>query len=107
MPAPIASTEHTCRTSSGKVFELVIQVEAPVPADRCWSCTVALSGLDPKPHVICAEDSLQALTLAVDLIRLRLEDFVRKGGCFWDSDTSQALPAASFISSYFPGRTLS
>ena len=45
-----------------------------------WACPVELSGFEARYPDIRGSDSMQALCLAIALVRARLGDFLAKGG---------------------------
>jgi hypothetical protein len=45
-----------------------------------WACPVEISGFERRYVDVRGEDSMQALCMAISLIRMRLEDFLEKGG---------------------------
>ncbi len=88
----IASRKLKAVDSKGKAFDLEIIVGQPYEVDEVqWSCPVSLKGLDNKLDHVSGIDSLQALMLALSLIRVLVEDFVEKGGnIFWFDDSKPA-----------------
>jgi hypothetical protein len=62
-----------------------LRVGKPYQAsDVHWACPVEISGFERRYPDIAGEDSLQALCLAICLIRTRLVDFFEKGGKILD-----------------------
>jgi hypothetical protein len=57
--------------------------------DGNWACPCELVGLEPRYADIRGGDSLQALCLAISLLRRRLEDFIDKGGTILHADESE------------------
>jgi hypothetical protein len=76
----VASRKVKAVDSKGKVFDLGIIVGQPYQlSDREWACPVSLKGLY-KLGPIHGVESLQALMLALRLLKKLLEDFCEKGG---------------------------
>lgn len=61
-----------------RVFVVGVGRPARQPTGE-WACPT-LSPDDSEPRSIYGEDSLQALSLGLSFVRLRLEDFLEKGG---------------------------
>jgi hypothetical protein len=78
----VASTEVVAVLASGQRIPVRISIECPcqtVHGDS--SCRAAGSPLVQFPSTgICGVDSLQALALAIRLLRYQLKEFVSKGG---------------------------
>lgn len=89
MDTPIASLHLTELTPSGEHKPIHIQVWCPYDADGAWACSVFMDGLDSKPRTIYGEDSLQALCLALRMIRSELEGVLERGGRLIDSEASE------------------
>jgi len=51
-----------------------------------WACPVELNGLEPRYPDIRGGGSMQALSLALELIWRRLQDFLEKGGKVLDAE---------------------
>jgi hypothetical protein len=77
---PIAFRKLKAVDAKGKAFDLEIIVGHPYEVDEHeWSCPVTLKGLY-KLGPISGVDSLQALMLALGLVKSLLDDFCEKGG---------------------------
>jgi hypothetical protein len=78
----VASTEVIAVLASGERVPVRISIERPFQTGHGdWSCRAAGSPLIQFPSTgICGVDSLQALALAIRLLRYQLKDFVSKGG---------------------------
>ena len=77
----IATTELICIRSTGERFNCRIEIGKPYQAETGeWACALSLGELYPRLHDISAEDSLQALCLALSLTRQLLTHFIEEGG---------------------------
>ena len=104
MPAIIATSEHLCQTGSGKRFTLSIALRAPVRQEGGpWACAVILDGLTDRERNIYGEDSLQALGLALALVREELQSFAQSGGRFLDPESGEAWAIDEYLND-FPSR---
>ena len=66
---PIAKTELVRVRASGERVSIVAEIgQAYQTADGFWRTPVALQGLDGRLCDICGEDSLQSLSLAVEMV---------------------------------------
>jgi hypothetical protein len=87
-------------TPDGHERAFVVGVGKPVRQHTGeWACPT-LSPDDSKPIAIYGEDSLQALCLGLSFIRLRLEDFLEKGGRLLLTEDREDL-SPSDIASWF------
>jgi hypothetical protein len=79
-PELIAAMELIGVSASGDELSFVVGVGRPhrQPTGE-WACPTLWPDVR-EPRLICGEESLQALGLALFLIRQRLEDFLEKGG---------------------------
>ena len=57
--------------------------------DHEWACPCELTGMDGRHPDIHGGSSMQALTLAISLLRRRVQDFVEKGGKVLDAETEE------------------
>jgi hypothetical protein len=62
-----------------------------------WACTVALQGLYARLADIHGADSLQALCLALTLVRDLLEDVLERGGHFLDPQDGAPVELKSYF----------
>ena len=90
--AEVAATELVALASTGERWNVRISIGAPaMTAHGDWSC---LATGDPLIHFppggIVGGDSLQALTLAIALIKSELQDFIDRGGRLLSNDGSDA-----------------
>jgi hypothetical protein len=77
-------------------FEITVKFGRPYhSATGEWRCPVVVEPLIKLPDV-CGEDSLQALTLALNLAREMLQDFKDKGGTLtWETGEEYVLEDSS------------
>jgi hypothetical protein len=77
----IAATDLLWISAEGVRQPLRVRVGRPYEvSEREWACPCAMDGGDGRHPDIRGSDSLQALTLALRLLRLRLEDLLETGG---------------------------
>lgn len=75
------------RFADGANRRVQIRVGKPYEVSfREWACPVEIRGFEPRYPDIRGGDSVQALCLAITLVRLRIEDFIEKGGRVLDPD---------------------
>lgn len=95
-PTIIATEEIIWLRADGD--EVLIQANVGKPYEQlgAWACPVALKGVDGRYPDIVGESSMQALHLAIRLVRQRLEHLLDAGevlvyqndrDCRWDLDT--------------------
>ena len=51
---------------------------------RDWACPAEIRGLETRYPDMSGANSMQALCLAVAIVRMRVEDFIAKGGRLFD-----------------------
>lgn len=69
--------------AEGEAFEIRVEIGVPYPwrgSDEEWACPVKVDPLHPNLRDIHGGSSLQALCLALRLVKSLLDDFVEKGG---------------------------
>jgi hypothetical protein len=77
--------EFDLQPSNGARQRVAVRIGKPYSlSPREWACPVEIRGLEPRYPDIRGVDSLQALCLAISLVRTRLEDFIRDGGKILD-----------------------
>jgi hypothetical protein len=73
--------EYRIVRTNGAPAPLIIRIGKPYEISQDeWACAVSMMGLHPRLADIHAQDALQALGLAMALIRSLLEHFVKSGG---------------------------
>lgn len=95
----IAESRLRVTWPDGHVAQGAIKVARPQPSEGYWTCTVTLSGFPSEFGPIAGEDSLQALAMALTMLRRELELFMERGGQLHDVeggdwDMSVYLPAS-------------
>ena len=75
---PIAAQRLVLIGADGRT-PISVRVGRPYAADGGFRCPVQIEGLEPRYADIAGETSLQALCLALRLVRDRLEDQLAKG----------------------------
>ena len=86
----IAKTELVRVHATGESIPIVVEIGTPYRApDGPWRTPVALHGLDGRLCDICGEDSLQSLSLAVEMVHRRLASIVQDGDRLFDSEGSE------------------
>jgi hypothetical protein len=63
-----------------------------------WACPAQIRGLYPERPTMRGEDALQALALALDLIRQLLEDATAKGASLRYPGTGDDVPLEAYFS---------
>ena len=97
---PIAKSELVHVRSSGERASIIVEIGQPYQtADGFWSTPVAMHGLDGRLCDICGEDSLQSLSLAVEMVNRRLASLIKAGGSLLDTEGSE-IP----LEAYFAAR---
>jgi hypothetical protein len=94
---PIAKTELICVRGSGERVSIVAEIGQPYrTSDGFWRTPVALHGLDGRLCDIGGEDSLQSLSLAVEMVHRRLASVLEAGEQLLDSEGS-AFPLEAYF----------
>lgn len=96
----VASEEFVFLSRDGASRRVKVRIGMPyeVSSDE-WACPVEIVGFEPRHPDARGSTSLQALCLAVTLVRSRVEDFISKGGkvldidgrCEWDAKSLAAV----------------
>jgi hypothetical protein len=96
---PIAEEKLIAVHRSGQRVEVTARVGRPYPVGRDeWACPVSLAGLRERLHDVHGASSLQALCLAVSLVRQLLTYFVQDGGQLRHHDSDHAFEIAATFS---------
>ena len=97
MDEVVTTTQVLCVHPSGVRSQVTIQVGRPyLLEDGDAACPVALLGLHDRLHDVHGVDSLQALALALALVRKLLGGFVSNGGQVLLPDGSGEYPLQAF-----------
>ena len=106
MEQPIATLALLgSRISSREEFQINIAIGTPYPrGNGSWACPVELRGLHDRVAEIVGEDSLQALSLAVQFAGKLLADFVQRGGRLRSpgDDPDDSFPLGAYFSNCGP-----
>lgn len=92
----IASLELVALRPDGVRKPIHVQVGRPHPDGKgTWACPIFTEGLDDKPRNIYGEDSMQALCLALRMVRFHLAEVLRCGSrlVYPNEDSDFALDA--------------
>ena len=95
MTNAIASMALIGKMPGAEPFDILVSVAAPNPRDNLppekthWECSVLVEPL-MKTKRVAGENSLQALCLAVDLVRVELRDFQAGGGKLFQPSTGSS-----------------
>ena len=93
----IAKTTVTRVRASGEKVSIVVEIGQPYQvADGFWRTPVALHGLDGRLNDICGEDSMQSLSLAVEMVHRRLASIIEAGEQLLDSEGEEFPMEAYF-----------
>jgi hypothetical protein len=77
----VVLTEFDLQPSDGPTRRVAVRVGKPYEVSAHeWACPVELCGHDSRYPDIRGGNALQALCLAISLVRSRLEAFIEKGG---------------------------
>lgn len=77
----VAAAEFVFQRADGDKRPVQIRIGAPYAVSAVeWACPSEILGYEPRYPDASGATSLQALCLAVGLVRSRVEDFMAKGG---------------------------
>jgi hypothetical protein len=95
----IASTRFDYVVPGQPAQDVRIEIHRPyqTPTGE-WACPAEIRGLHPELAAMRGEDALQALALALDLVRRLLEDAVARGASIRYPGTADDVP----LRAYFP-----
>ena len=98
MEAAVANLKLIEVSPSGTRTQIYVEIGCPGPDGRgAWSCTVRVDGLDSKPREIYGEDSLQALCLALRLVRTHLEGALERGSRLVHADDESVFSLDNYF----------
>jgi hypothetical protein len=101
--APIASADFLLRRPGATAAPITIRIGQPYVVSAIEArCPVEVRGFEPQYPDICGNDTLQALCLAIGLVRRRLEDAMKKGCVITNSENDPAYTAAD-LAALFSG----
>jgi uncharacterized protein DUF6968 len=89
----IAARELIGERANSERFNITIGIGEPYQVnDVSWACPVAVHGIDIQLADMQGIDSWQALSLAISLVRSRLEHFLEAGGkLYWRGEPSHEV----------------
>lgn len=101
---PLATSEYQAKNAAGESMPFVLSLHAPEPDPLSeqgdYRCKVEIQGIAFEKYVY-GIDSLQALCLAVETLRLTMSSLQSDG---WSFYFPQHLDARfDLLSAYFPG----
>jgi len=77
----VAASDLVFRPKRGAKQHVRVRIGKPYEVSSVeWACPVEIRGFEPRHPDIRGADSVQALCLAMWLVRSRIEDFIHKGG---------------------------
>ncbi len=83
----VCASEYVFRFRDGSEKPVRIRVGHPYQdTTSVWACPIEMAGFERRYPDIRGEDSMQALSLAISLAWLRVQDFVEKGGTVLDRE---------------------
>lgn len=101
---PIAQQTWLCVHPDGSESIVTAKVGTPYLADRTmWKCPAALDGIDGQYADIAGEGSMQALGLALRLIRTRLSHAIEGGATLYFSADRSAPQTMADLGGIFGG----
>lgn len=101
---PIAQQAWLCVHPNGSESTVTAKIGTPYPVDgTMWKCAAALEGLDGQYPDIAGEGSMQALGLALRLIRTRLGHAIGSGATLYFSADRSAPQTMEDLGGIFGG----
>ena len=106
MESPIATLELVEVAADGSRIPLRIELGQPRPDGRgAWACLVSVDGYDRHAKDIYGEDSLQALCLAMRMVRLHLDCSLERGSRLVHTDEDIDFPLEAYFEESSDGHT--
>jgi hypothetical protein len=105
----VAASDFIFQTAGGRKRHVRVRVGTPYKeSSLSWRCPAEIRGFERRYPEISGVDSMQALCLAIAIVRARIEDFVDKGGKVLDagdgSECSRRALRATFGTTWKKGR---
>ena len=75
----IVEASIVCVTDKGDRHPMIVEVGRPYPVAEDFACHVAIRGLHDHIAPIMGSDQMQALTLALSIVKANLEVLEKKG----------------------------
>ena len=96
-PPVIAHRTLICRPAGEAEREVVVRIRAPVPEAGRWLCEAELEHLYRDVARARGVDSLQALQLALETVRITLASLLEAGGSIHWGDGSAMLSTEDLL----------
>jgi hypothetical protein len=85
--SPTVTTPFVFQEPDGRKGTIRVRVGKPYEVSaREWACPVEIRGFERRYPDMHGANSLQALCLALSVVRSRIDDFVEKGGRLFELD---------------------
>ena len=89
----VGASDYIFQLSNGTQRRVRLRLGKPYfIAGGEWACPVEIQGFEPRYPDIRGNDSMQALGLAIGLVRKRVQDFLDKGGTVRFVDGTECPP---------------
>jgi hypothetical protein len=93
----VVETPFVFVTNDGTATDVTIVIGRPCRTSAGnWACSAQFRGLPPCPAMV-GEDPLQALSLALSLVRWQCEAFLQQGGRILFPETGENVPLAAHL----------
>lgn len=80
-----AATQFVFQSADGVRRRVTLRVGKPYKrSSREWACPAEIRGFERRYPDMSGANSIQALCLAIAVVRSRVEDFINKGGRLFD-----------------------
>ena len=97
----VATAEFVFQRADGDKRAVQIRIGAPYAVSALeWACPAEIVGYEPRYPDVSGATSLQALCLAVGLVRSRVEDFMAKGGRVIDTEDDVECDAKDIAATF-------
>ena len=98
MNSPIVTLNVVEVAADGSRIPIRVELDQPRPHERGgWACKVSVDGYDSFSHDVAGEDSLQALCLALRMVRFHLGRPLSRGSRLVYPDASGDLPLQAYF----------
>jgi hypothetical protein len=89
-------------SATGERIPITVEIGQPIADGASWRTPVAIHGLDGRLCDICGEDSLQSLSLALELVKRRLQSIIERGERLTDAEGQGDEDVDFNLDAYFP-----
>jgi hypothetical protein len=97
----VATTSFLLLRADGTRTQITVVVGRPYSVDEHEArCPVKIEALEPQYSDICGVDTVQALSLALQFVRLRLEDQLERGHQLADLNDRERYDRASLAACF-------